>query len=89
MKSTQQNAAITIIALLHAAGLVEIAARPLAPSVTTRALSNMLQRGSQANRAMKLPPYAKNILYDESTDFSSESAVIVFNIAPYGTLMPV
>ena len=78
----KQHVAITIIAFCHASGLVEMAARPLAPSTATLVLSNMLQRGSHAKRAMKLPPYAKNILYEERTDFSSESAVITFRSEP-------
>ena len=82
MKKMKQHEAITIIALFQASGLVEIAASPLAPAVTTRALSNILQSGSHANRAMKLPPYAKNILNEESTDFSSESAVITLRREP-------
>ena len=89
MKRTKQHEAIRIMAFCHASGLVEMAARPLAPSAATRPLSNMLQRGSHAKRAMKLPAYAKNILNDERTDFSSESAVITLRSEPYGTLIPV
>ena len=57
IKNTKQQEAITIIAFCQASGLVEMAASPpVAFSATTRALSNILQRGSHAKRAMKLPP---------------------------------
>ena len=83
MKKMKQHAAMTIIACCHASGFVEIdASPPSAPSTATRVLSNMLQRGSHTPRAMKLPAYAKNILYEESTDFSSESAVITLRREP-------